>query len=147
MRHASVFFLPEDDTADRVAAHGKWEASSFTGWTREDRPWIFSCDCHWATAVAPLPHRLPRCFPSEQSCSGSHCRALGQFVFLTAARPPRLSLWRPSAGHQSLRTFSPAALCWNKHRSGRLAFFQDLTVDEPVSSFSFQCGLQAKLMG
>lgn len=45
---------------------------------------------------------LYRCFSLEQSCGVSGCRALGQFVFLTTAGLPQISLWFPSAGQQSL---------------------------------------------
>ena len=37
----SVSFLPKDDTADSVAAHEKWEGSSFTGHSCGDRPFAF----------------------------------------------------------------------------------------------------------
>ena len=142
----SVSFLPEDNTADSIAAHEKWERSSFTGHSCEDRPWMSRCDCSWA-AVVPSAFQAIQVLLSEPSCSVSSRCALGQFVFLATASHPQLSLWCRSAGHQSPCAFSLPVLCCNKHWFGGLALFQDLAVDEPVSSFNFQGALRAELMG
>ena len=141
----SVSFLPKDDTADSVAAHEKWEGSSFTGHSCGDRPWMSRCDCSWA-AVVPSAFQAAQVLllRAELLCF-SRC-ALGQFVFRAAASRPQLSLWCRSAGHLSPCAFSLPILGCNKHWFGRLALFQDLAVDEPVLSFNFQGALRAELM-